>query len=254
MKSVVSCLLAAASAAVLFAAPPLFTSASSSKWTVAEGSKTIGTITLLSSSNGTRAEFRSASGSVTTFLGGNNSVWLRTAGQDTEVATMNATSPESTTSIALLLPFTTTKNDSVDSKDGKVTAYRYRGAKAAYSYDAKGPSRVEIAEQGRKYTLTRTTFSTSNADASNFTIRPKKSAGSRLARLSGDLLGSSDTSVSATAGTKGAGEKGLKLKDGGDYETLLKLENRDDNWKAKMDSALDEFQKTGKVGKARENQ
>jgi len=101
---------------------------------------------------------------------------------------------------------------------------------------------------------TRTSLSTSSADASNFTIRPKKTAASKLARLSGDLLGPSDTSVAATAGGRGVGTKGLKLNDGGDYSAVEKLENRDAAWKEKMGSALSEFQKDGKVGKSRENQ
>jgi hypothetical protein len=254
MKYVASCLLLAASATALFAAPPLFTSNSQSKWTVTRASKTIGTVTLLTSAKGTRAEFNPSSGKTTTFLGGNNSVWMRTGAQDTEIATISATTPESTSAIALLLPFTTTKNDAVESKDGKVTTYRYRGAKATYTYDSRGASKVDIDEQGTRYTLTRTSFSTSNADASNFAVHPKKGAGSRLAQLSGDLLGASDTSVSATAGTSGVGSKGLKLKDGGDYAAVEGLENRDENWKEKIDSALEEFQKAGKVGKARENQ
>jgi hypothetical protein len=255
MKSAASCLFAIASAAALFAAPPLFTSATESKWTVTQGSKSIGTITLLTSSSGTRAEFRPLSGSVSTFLGGNNSVWMRSGGQDTDVATISATTPESTTALALLLPFTPMKTDAVETRDGKATMYKYRGAKATYTWDARGPSKVDIDDAGKKYTLTRISLTASSADASNFTIRPKTSAGSRLARLSGNLLGSSDTSVSGTAGGRGAGTKGLKLKDGGDYSAVEKLENRDTNWRKKnLDSALEEFQKTGKVGKAREGQ
>ena len=105
-----------------------------------------------------------------------------------------------------------------------------------------------------QYTLTRTSLTSSNADASNFAVRPMKSASSRLARLSGDLLGPSDTSVAATAGGRGVGTKGLKLNDGGDYGAVEKLENRDAAWKEKLATALTEFQKAGKIGKSREEQ
>jgi len=88
-------------------------------------------------------------------------------------------------------------------------------------------------------------------DAALFTVRPKKAAASRLARLSGDLLGPSDKSVSATAGGRGVGGSGLKFADGGDYNALEKLEARDAGWKATIAAALGEFQKDGKVGKER---
>src|SRR5213076_2254537 len=119
--------------------------------------------------------------------------------------------------------------------------------------DAKD-ARVTVKIEKETYVATRTSLTNSNADASNFTIRPKKSAASRLARLSGDLLGPSDTSVSATAGGRGVGTKGLKLNDGGDYDAVAKLENRDAAWHEKLDDALAEFQKDGKVGKNGRNE
>lgn len=242
-------------AATAFAAPPLFTSASESKWSVAKDGAAAGTLTLLTGTNGTRAEYRAKAGApVAVYLGGNGKVWLRATGGDIELATISAASTDNTVAPALLLPFTTTAADAVDAKDGKPASYRYRGAKATYTYDAKGPSKIEIATAGEKYVLTRTSLGASSADASNFAVRPKKGAASRLARLSGDLLGPSDTSVSATAGGRGAGTQGLKLKDGGDYATVEKIEKRDAAWKAKMDAALAEFQKDGQVGKSRENQ
>lgn len=238
------------------AAPALFPNATQSNWSVTKGGKPAGTITLLTSANATRAEFRGpgASTAATVFLGGQNKVWLRVTGGDTELESMNATNVENTTAPALLLPFTISPSMKVDVKDGKASTYAYRGATATYKYDAKGPSIVEIASPDGKYTLTRTSFATSKASADAFTIRPKKSAGSRLARLSGDLLGSSDTSVSATAGGRGVGHEGMKLEDGGDYTAVQKLEKRDAAWRAKLDAALAEFQKDGKVGKERENQ
>jgi hypothetical protein len=226
-----------------------------SKWTVTRGKSTVGTITLLTSPNGTRAEWKGAGQPATIiFLGGNGKVWVRTTGGDVELATISSSKVENTVSPALLLPFTTSAADALDSKDGKPSSYSYRGSKATYSYDAKGPLKIEVKSAGQTFTLTRTALTSSNADASNFTIRPKKGAASRLARLSGDLLGPSDTSVAATAGGRGVGTKGLKLNDGGDYSAVEKLENRDAGWKEKMGAALSEFQKDGKVGKSRENQ
>ncbi len=255
MKSVLSGLTVIASVAIFAAtAPPLFNSPSESRWSVTQGSKSIGTITLLTGNSGTRAEFRSPSGTVTTLLGGNGSVWMRTSAGDVDLATISAATPETTSATALLLPFSPMKTDGVESKSGKITTYEFRGATATYTYDAKGPSKVDLELGGKKYTLARTSMSTSSADAATFAIRPKKGAASRLARLSGDLLGPSDTSVSATAGARGAGNKGLKLKDGGDYTAVEKLENRDEAWKKKLDTALTDFQKSGKVGKAREDQ
>lgn len=217
----------ALSAVLLIAATPLFHSATESKWSVHKGSAQIGTVTLLTSASGTaRAEFRPTKGAVTTFLGDSKgTVWQRTGSGDVEVK--NAETPEAIAASALLF-----KGD------------------AKVSSDAKGPSKIEAD----KYTLTRTSLSSSNADAATFAVRPKKGASSRLAALSGDLLGSSNSNVAATAGGRGAGEKGLKLKDGGDYSAVEKLENRDAKWKQKLDGALEEFQKDGKVGKARENQ
>ncbi len=226
-----------------------------SRWTVSKGKTNVGTITLLTSASGARAEWRAAGQPATTvFLGGNGKVWVRTAGGDVELATISARNVENIVAPALLLPFTTSAGDAVESSDGRPTSYSYRGSNATYSYDAKGPVKIEIKSAGQTYALTRISISSSNADASNFAIRPKKSAASRLARLSGDLLGPSDPTVAATAGGRGVGTKGLKLNDGGDYSAVEKLENRDAGWKEKLASALDEFQKSGKVGKSRENQ
>jgi hypothetical protein len=207
--------------AVLFAAATVG-GGTESKWTVTHGKTTLGTVTLLTSGSGAaRAEWRAAGKSATTvFLLGNGKTWLRESGGDVDTSTFKPTAPEHTIAPALLR---------VDpSKESKVTI--------------------------DSYSATRTSLTSSNADASNFTIRPKKGAASRLARLSGDLLGPSDTSVAATAGGRGVGTKGLKLNDGGDYGAVAKLENRDAAWKDKLAPALDEFQKEGKVGKARENQ
>jgi len=192
-----------------------------SKWTVSKGSASVGMITLLTSPSGARAEWRGAGKPATTvFLRSGGKVWLRTTGGDVDLATINSSNVENVVAPALL------------------------------AADPKSVNKIEV----KPYTLTRTSLTPSNADASNFTVRPKKSASMRLARLSGDLLGPSDTSVAATAGGRGVGTKGLKLNDGGDYGAVEKLEDRDAAWKEKLSNALAEFQKDGKVGKSREEQ
>ena len=239
-------------AATALAAPGLFTGATETKWSVKKNGAAAGTITLLTSANASRAEFRgtAAKAPVAILLGGNGKVWVRHSGGDTELATISAMTPEYTTAPALLLPFA--DGGKVETKDGKPASYAYRGVKATYQHDANGASAVEIKAPDATWTLTRTSFGKSTADASNFAIRPAKSTGSRLARLSGDLLGPSQSSVSATAGGRGAGTKGLKLADGGDYAAVEAVENRDANWRGALDESLAEFQKAGKVGKERE--
>jgi len=192
-----------------------------SKWTVTKGSTSAGTMTLLTSPSGARAEWRGAGKSATTvFLANGGKVWLRTTGGDVEISTISSSAVENVVAPALL------------------------------AADPKSVNKIEV----KPYTLTRTSLTSSNADASNFTVRPKKGASMRLARLSGDLLGPSDTSVAATAGGRGVGTKGLKLNDGGDYGAVEKLENRDAAWKEKLSNALAEFQKDGKVGRSRQEQ
>src|SRR5205085_2744639 len=148
MKPIIALVILAATSVGM---QPLFTGATESKWTVTSAGKPTGTITLLTSPNASRAEWKK---------------------------------------------------------------------------DAKSPAAYYIA--------TRSSFGTSNADATNYAVRPKKGSASRLAALSVSLLGPSDASVSAGAAGRGAGEKGLKLKDGGDYDAVLKLENRDAKWHAKL--------------------
>jgi len=242
-------------AMVLLAAISIVGPGTESRWAVTRGSTAVGTITLLTSGDGARAEWKAAGRPATiVFLGGNGGVWLRATGGDVQLSTISANGVENALTPALLLPFTNSPGDAVESKDGKVTSYAYRGVKATYSYDTKGASKVEVKSGGQTYTLTRNVLASSNADASNFAIRPKKGAAARLARLSGDLLGPSDTSVSATAGGRGVGTKGLKLNDGGNYDAVAKLENRDAAWHEKLDDALAEFQKDGKVGKNGRNE
>lgn len=213
----------------ILAAVSLFSTPTDSKWTVTKGTTTVGTVTLLTSAKGVRAEWRAAApkSPLIVFLGNNGKVWVRETGGDVELAAYKGGIEKSI-----------------------VPALLFTDAKAKYTKDAKGPSVVEVA--GHK--LARKSLASSNADASNFAIRPKKSAATRLASLSGGLLGPSQSTVSPTAGGRGVGTKGLKLADGGDYAAVESVENRDAAWKEKMDDALAAFQKEGKVGKGREEE
>ena len=213
----------------ILAAASLFSTPTESKWTVTKGAANAGTVTLLTSAKGVRAEWRAAApkSPLIVFLGGNDKVWVRETGGDVELGAYKGGIEKSI-----------------------VPALLFTDAKAKYTKDAKGPTVVEV----NGYKLTRKSLGSSNADASNFAIRPKKSASSRLASLSGGLLGPSQSTVSATAGGRGVGTKGLKLADGGDYAAVESSENRDAAWTEKMDDALAAFQKEGKIGKAREEE
>jgi hypothetical protein len=211
-------------AAFLYAV--LFNTPTESKWTVTKGGAAVGNVTLLTGRNAVRAEFRAgAKAPVVVFLGGSDGkVWARETGGDVELASFKGGAEKS------FLP-----------------ALLFTDAKAKYTKDAKGAAQVDV----NGYVLKRTSLAASNADASNFSIRPKTSAASRLARVT-NILGPSNSTVSATAGGRGVGTKGLKLADGGDYAAVESIENRDAAWAEKMSDALAEFQKDGKVGQGRE--
>lgn len=215
-------------ASAVFAAPqPLFPGATESKWKITKGTTAAGTVTLLTSSSGVRAEFRGteAKAPAIVFLGSQGKVWVRQTGGDVELSAYKG-GYERTIVPALL----------------------YVDSVAKYKNDAKGALEV----QAGGYTLTRTTLGASTADKSNFEIKSRKGASTRLASLGG-LLGSSQSNVSATAGGRGAGTKGMKLKDGGDYAAVEAVEDRDAKW-SNLDDVLAAFQKEGKVGKSREDQ
>lgn len=236
---------------LLAAVTPLVNAGTESKWKVMKGATEIGTVTLLTSSAAARAEWKSTDKSAPqVFIGTGGTVWMRATGGDVDVATLSATMPPRDVAQAMLAPFGPTQLIKT-AKDGKVATASYGGAKAAYTYDDKGASKITITSHDGTYIVTRTSLASTNAAASNFTVRPRKSAASRLASLSGDLLGPGDTKVAATAGGRGVGQKGLRLADGGDYEAVEKLENRDAAWSANMDAALTDFQKKGKVGRSR---
>jgi hypothetical protein len=241
MRKAIGAVMVMCAAAAYAAAPGVVSPGTQSTFNVTSGGKTLGMMTLLTSTSAARAEWKPSSGgkavATTVYIADGKTVWLRATGGDVDLATFSNNFFQHVAAEALLA-------------SGRPASATIRGMKVTYTYDSKGATRIEIGAT----TLTRMTMATSNADASNFVVRPKSSSGSRLAALTGSLLGPSDKSVSATAGTRGAGQKGLKLADGGDYGAVEKLENRDANWRAKLDDALAAFQREGKVGKSRENQ
>jgi hypothetical protein len=195
-------------------------SGTESKWKVTHGTKAVATITLLTSSAGIRAEW-SAGSAPLVFLRVKNETWVRQTGGDVELA--GYTGSEEKSIVPALM--------AVDPSVEKV---------------------LKVNAGTTTYTVTRTSFGPSNADDSNFVVRSKKGSSSKIAKLSGDLFGSSSSGVSATAGGRGVGNSGMKLKDGGDYDAVATLEKRDSAWKGNLDEALKQFQKSGKVGKERE--
>ena len=247
MRSVIMVLMAAVT--------PIINSGTESKWKVTRGAVQLGTVTMLTSGTAGRVEWKANEKSAPeVFIGTQGTIWMRHTGGDVDVATLSATMPPRDVAQALLVAFGNAASSQTQSKDGKVSTFAYGGAKATYAYDDKGASKITIKSGNDTYVVTRTSVAPTNAAASNFAVRPRKGAASRLASLSGGLLGPTDTSVAATAGGRGVGTKGLRLADGGDYESVEKIENRDANWAPKLDKALDDFQKSGKVGRARGEQ
>ena len=213
---------------ILAAMAALFPASTESKWDVTKNGKPAGTVTLLTGSAGVRAEYRAGAKSpVVVFLGASEKVWVRESGGDVELSAYNG-----------------------GAEKEFVPALVHLDDDAKIERDAKGPVSVTIGG----YVLKRTSLSPSKADPSNFAVRPKKGASSRLAAISGGLFGSSQSTVSPTAGGRGVGTKGLKLKDGGDYEAVEKIEDRDLAWREALEKELADFQKKGKIGKAREEQ
>ena len=255
MKQLISAalLLAAASAH----ASSLFSKPAESKWSVTTSAGPIATVTLLNDGGNARAEWKaSAKAPAITYVAAGGKIWLKAAGGDVEFATTSGSGSERHVIPSLLLPATVTAKDKVTLASGKVSTYSYTlgtAAKAIYIHDTNGASSINVTAGGKIYKLTRTAFAGKKSDATLFAVRPKKGATSRISRLAGDLLGPSDSSVSATAGSRGV-ERGAEFSDGGDYSALAALEARDASWKENLDTALAEFQRAGSIGPARGDQ
>jgi hypothetical protein len=243
--------------AAVLAAPPLFSTPTRTEWQVKSGSKAVASIVLLTDGMRARVEWKSSpSAAPTVFLATDQKLWARNPGSDLALADFKGT-VEKTVAPALLLPVTTSAKDPVELKGGKVVSYTYKMAgasvKSVYHYDAKGIVSIEVSAGAKTYELKRVSSAKGGSDPALYVVHSKKGAGEKISKLAGNLFGQSDTSVSVSAGTRGAGKEGLKLDDGGDYDALAALEKRDDQWTAKLPAALKEFQKEGNVGQERGN-
>lgn len=235
-------------AAISYAATALFNAPAESKWTVTSGGKQVATITLLTDGRSVRAEWKGNSGPATVFLGANEKTWVRSEGGDIELSSYKS-GVDRSVAPALLLPYTTTPTDRIATEKGKPSSYSFLTSKATYAWDKSGVASVQVSTGGSAYTLSRQSVGKlSSNDASLFAVRPKKRAASTIASAAGNLFGTSNTNVSATAG--GRGVSGFKLADGGDYAAVDKILTRDDEAKDKLPDALEKFQEEGKVGRA----
>ncbi|MFN2442245.1 MAG: hypothetical protein ABR517_06130 [Thermoanaerobaculia bacterium] len=236
----------AVAAAATAATAPLFSSANESRWEVQQGGKAAGTVTLLTDGRSSRTEWSSGQGAPTVFIATDGKIWVRASGGD---VAMNDWKGEGKQVIpALLLPTTSTPRDKVDLAGGHPRSYAFGDSVAAYRWDEIGPVTIEVKSGAQTWSLTRKSAVKASADPSLYEVRAKKGGLSRLARLSDNLLGPADTSVSATAGGRGV-EKGARFKDGGDYDALAAVETTDDEIDASLETELTAFQKEGKVGR-----
>jgi hypothetical protein len=241
-------LLVAASA---FAAPGLYTSPTKSKWSVKSGGSDVATVTLFTDGTSTRAEWLATGAKApVVFVGTDGKVWIRGAKGDLEYAAYNG-GTEKLVVPALLLPTTVNSAGKVDAAAGKLKSYTYKPVLATYKYDASGLASLSISAGAKSFAVARVESAKFAGDPTLYTVHPQKT--SQVSKLAGNLFGKSDTSVSATAGPAGAGEKGLKFKDGGDYDAVLKLENRDEEYRKTLSNDLAKFQKEGSVGEAKKN-
>ena len=205
---------------MLLAVTVAASSGTESKWSVARGSTNIATITLLKSGSDARAEWKKdAKSAPITFFLSKGKLYVRETG-------------------------------------GEIDLDAYKGGEekaivaALLKADPSALKMLKVAANGATYTLERTSVANRDMDSATFTVRPKKSAASRLALMSADFLGPSSSGTSATAGGKGVTI--VKLDERGDYAALQALENRDEKWRENLDKSLAEFQKSGKVGRSRE--
>src|SRR5262249_25088231 len=150
------------SAAAAFAAAPgpgVVAPGTQSTWSATSGGKTFGVMTLLTSSNAARAEWKPSSGgkaaTTTVYIADGKKIWVRATGGDIELAVFSTNFVEQIAAEALLAR-------------GRPASATIRGAKVTYTYNGKGATRIEFGAT----TLTRTSIASSSADASNFVVRP----------------------------------------------------------------------------------
>jgi hypothetical protein len=233
-------------AAGALSAATLFNSATQSTWSVAQGSTNIGKLTMTTDGKSVRVDWKPSSGAGSSLVGSNGKIWLKGSGGDEEFSKYRDTVGKVVIP-ALLLPTTTAASDKVTAAANKVSAYNYGASSAKYTYDAKGPQKIEVTAGATKYTLTRDSITPgTGAMASFYEVKPKTSKLAGLKGMAGSLLGPSDSSASASAGVKGVSEEEA-MEAGINLARVEALIARDEK---PVDAELKKFQKEGKVGGA----
>lgn len=228
-------------------AATLFTSATQSTWSVAQGGNVIGKITMTTDGSHVRVDWKPSAGAPASFVGTDGKIWIKGTGGDEELAKAKPDAVTRAVVPALMLPTTTSSADKVATSGAKVTTYAYGGGAATYAYDAKGPNKIEVTSGATKYTLTRDSVSAgTGAMATFYEVKPKASRLGALRAMAGGLTGQSDTSVSASAGVRGM-DPATAMKAGIDLGRVDQLLARDAK---SIDADLKKFQKEGKVGGA----
>lgn len=228
-------------------AATLFRTPARTSWTVARNGADAGKLELSTSGSMVRADWAPSSGNASTFIGRDGKVWVRSSDGDVDIAA--AKDPASSFVPALLLPVTTGSRDKVAEDGARVSSYSFGRSTASYEWDASGPAKVSVREGSDTWTLQRTGIRPGSIASATFEVRPKQGRGGRLASMAGNLLGSSNRDVSATAGVSGVDPKGIRLDDGGDWTALASAEEMNDEFTAD-EKALAEFQKSGRIGPA----
>lgn len=231
----------AANAASLFKTP------ARSTWTVTKNGSAAGKLELSSSGAMARADWAPATGNAHTTIARDGKLWLRT--DDGDVDLTASKEPVASFVPALLLPATTSSRDKVSESAGRVSTYTFGSASASYTWDAEGPSKVDVKSGSTSWTLQRTAIRKGAVPIATFEVQPKQSRGGRLASMAGNLLGPSNREASTTAGVSGVDPKGIKLADGGDWTALAEAEAMNDEFTSDA-RQLESFQKSGKVGSA----
>ena len=194
-----------------------------------------------------RVDWKPSAGAPASFVGTNGKIWMKGTGGDDELAKAKVDAASRAIVPALMLPTTTSSADKVATSGTKVTSYGYSGGSATYTYDAKGPQKIDVTAGATKYTLTRDSIAAgTGAMATFYEVKPKASRLGTLRAMAGGLTGASDTSVSASAGARGM-DPATAMKEGINLGLVDELIARDAK---SIDSDLKKFQKEGKVGGA----
>jgi hypothetical protein len=217
-----------AASASLWAAQPLFKSATESKWSVVDASKKpVATATLTTDGVKSRVDWTGTDGRTSVFIARDGKTYVRGNSGDLELGAYKGAEK------ALVAPLLDTAAP---------------GAKA--TADAKGPAAIAFSINAQKYTYTRTSVSKSTATEALYTVTAKTS---KLASLknsikgAGGLLGSSDSTASTSAAAKGV-DPATAMKYGVDLTAVDKLMAQDAQSQEARAVQLKKFQKDGKVG------